>query len=258
MHRIRFINLELEVSFVSTIVASHTMADVGTWEESWPEAEEALKQAAAEHAAVLSKARSDALSAQRRARAAEVALRALPAAVQRAEVAEASLREMQVRLDALESGRSPPGKSQALPSTPTTPPAEGSYISPAAAALSLASAMEEATAAEEATLAGEERVLGAEISTLETEVSELRRALGAAELASEETAANAAAASAAAEQELAAARDEAAAARREAARATEALRDSQRALSEQVGRQLETLGSISRKLVPLEPSGGWK
>ena len=48
-----------------------------TWEESWPEAEQALKEAAKQHAAMLSREREAKLLAQQRARAAEKALRAL-------------------------------------------------------------------------------------------------------------------------------------------------------------------------------------
>ena len=62
-----------------------------SWEESWPEAEDALKQAAREHAAMISKERQKTMTANRKARASEKALRALPAAMQRAETAEAAV-----------------------------------------------------------------------------------------------------------------------------------------------------------------------
>ena len=48
-----------------------------TWEESWPEAEAALKEAAAQHAKMLTKEREAKLLAQQRARAAEKALLSL-------------------------------------------------------------------------------------------------------------------------------------------------------------------------------------
>ena len=70
------------------------MVASASWEDSWPEAEQALQEAAREHAKMLSKERDAAMHAQRRARAAEKALRALPAALQRAQTAEAALREL--------------------------------------------------------------------------------------------------------------------------------------------------------------------
>jgi DNA repair exonuclease SbcCD ATPase subunit len=114
----------------------------GSWEDSWPEAEQALKDAAVRHAALLSKERESRLQAQRRAGTAEKALRALPGAMQRAQTAEAALRELQAQFDAM---RGEPSKSSA----PPPPPSERAAISEEAAAAAAAAAAEEAAAAVE-------------------------------------------------------------------------------------------------------------
>ena len=101
-----------------------------TWEEAWPEAEDALKQAAREHAAMLSREREKAMTASRKARASEKALRALPAALQRAQTAEAALRELQ------ELHNPPTGST----SKPPPPPLEPAAISEEAAAAATAAA----------------------------------------------------------------------------------------------------------------------
>jgi hypothetical protein len=64
------------------------MADsMAEWENSWPEAEAALREAARVHAAALSREKDVMRQATRRAHASEKALRALPAALERAQVA---------------------------------------------------------------------------------------------------------------------------------------------------------------------------
>ena len=115
------------------------------WEQAWPEAEQALKEAAKHHAAMLMKESTAAREAQRRARAAEKALGALPAALQRAATAEAALRELQAI-----SAASPSAHVMGSPSIPQPPPpSERASISEEAAAAATAEAVDAAVGATE-------------------------------------------------------------------------------------------------------------
>ena len=114
-----------------------------SWEESWPEAEDALKQAAREHAAMISKERQKTMTANRKARASEKALRALPAAMQRAETAEAALCELQEK-------HHPSLSSASIAKKPPPAPSEPAAISEEAAATATLAAVETVVAATEA------------------------------------------------------------------------------------------------------------
>ncbi|KAL3893617.1 MAG: hypothetical protein SGPRY_014104 [Prymnesium sp.] len=105
------------------------------WENSWPEAEAALREAARVHAAALSREKEVTRLATRRAHAAEKALRALPAALERARAAEEALRQL--------------GEQQgSLPVRPLVN--EDSLVSEQAAASAAADAAEAAAAGSEA------------------------------------------------------------------------------------------------------------
>jgi hypothetical protein len=235
-----------------------------TWEEAWPEAEDALKQAAREHAAMLSREREKAMTASRKARASEKALRALPAALQRAQTAEAALRELQ------ELHNPPTGST----SKPPPPPLEPAAISEEAAAAATAAAVETAIEATETEARAREEALNAEAKALDEqcetlaadriklkaeleaqsvllaasqrEVEELRAALAAerekAEAAATDAALQRAAAQEAADRASSSEESLQAAASREAA--------ARRLLAQQVSQQLKSLGKIATHLAP--------
>lgn len=128
--------------------------NMAEWENSWPEAEAALREAARVHAAALSREKDVMRQATRRAHAAEKALRALPAALERAVAAENALRSFQEK------------KGMAMRSAPPQESDEG-IVSEQAAAAAVAEGVEAATVASEAEADAYCSLLCAELETLE-------------------------------------------------------------------------------------------
>ena len=123
------------------------------WENSWPEAEAALREAAKAHATALSREKDVMRQATRRAHATEKALRALPAALERALTAESALRTLQEQ------------KGGPVRSAP--PPLEGMVSEQAAAAAAAESA--------EAAAAGVESEAETHLAMLSSELEYLER-----------------------------------------------------------------------------------
>eukprot|EP00966_Prymnesium_polylepis_P118624 2742360-Prymnesium_polylepis.1 len=130
---------------------------MGDWENSWPEAQAALREAARVHAAALSREKDVMRQATRRAHASEKALRALPAALERALMAEAALKQLQ--------------EQKGTPVRPAAQREEGT-VSEQAAAAAAAEAAEAAAAGVEEESEGFRNILRAELESLEAESTE--------------------------------------------------------------------------------------
>lgn len=125
------------------------------WENSWPEAEAALREAARVHAAALSREKDVMRQATRRAHASEKALRALPAALERALAAESALKQLQ--------------EQKGLPTRTAIVHHEEASVSEQAAAAAAAEAAEAAAAGAEEESEAFRAMLRAEIDNLEGE-----------------------------------------------------------------------------------------
>ena len=154
--------LRQEVPRLGTRSAGARGAAMAEWENSWPEAEAALREAARVHAAALSREKDVMRQATRRAHASEKALRALPAALDRALAAETAYKLLQ--------------EQKGSPARPAPGPRDDGLVSEQAAAAAAAEAAEAAAAGAEiesealcTLLCGELEHLEAQCAERETE-----------------------------------------------------------------------------------------